>query len=387
MPVPNTSRTLGHSNFGNKQDQPLADYAGLPESQEPWRLPYTDYTTDDHQNTAVDFRQFVNIPEQDAEEERFSMGSLDEEDLAKLADTVAPPSHQTPPTSVLREISSVSSVRTYDPSLQRSSPGKAHEEPEEEELLDSDIDWSPILEELAVQSNPHPLDPSASQAHLAVAPLETPPSQHTPSREPTLQPFTRSPFPHTLRDKSPICGLSNATVLRTCFRLGHLIAENVHNSSRKQNAIYELYARVNYSHRNRPTSTQIPHFNVVQHDSSARMQHFQFIDLWKDAKPYVWGVLENWRPDGVLDKQSSAFLSSGPPPSQFTQNNEQAGLEKKLCRCICRISKAVKGENQAVGRNKNRNNHEIGGWVMKVMWIEEVSWSTIERMRAIICRE
>ncbi|KAK4178407.1 hypothetical protein QBC36DRAFT_385942 [Triangularia setosa] len=384
--LPDSSTIWGHNENGINQEDGHANDVSLPDDQETRELPYTDHITHDHQDAAVDFMQFVDIPEQDAEEESYSIGSLDEEDMAKLADSVDQPPRQTPPTSVMREISSISSAGTYDPTLQRSSPANnPPESTEEEELLDSDIDWTPIMDQLATQANLHPLDQSVSQPAVATVSRNPRGLQHAPFRECTLPPFTRPPFPQRLRDKSPICGLSNTTVLRTCFRLGHLIAENIHNSSHNQDAVYELYARVNYSHRNRPSSTQIPLFNAVKHDNSARMQLFQFVDLWKDTKPYVWGVLENWRPDGALNKQSGVFLSAGPPPSQFTDNND-AQHEKKMCRCICRISKAPKGESQGGGRSK-RNNPEIGGWVMKVLWIEEIGWDMIEKMKAIICHE
>ncbi|KAK4201130.1 hypothetical protein QBC40DRAFT_348137 [Triangularia verruculosa] len=380
-----SSKALEQNQVYAEPEEGLANHAGLARDDESRRVPHVGYATDVHRENAVDFTHFVNFTQQDAEEESYSIGSLDEEDLIKLVDSVDPPSRHTPPTSVLRDMSIVSSVGAYDPNLQRSPPGKAPEKPEEEELLDSDIDWSPILEELSTQPNPHPLDQSASQPATTIKPTQTPKSELAPSRQQAVQPFTRPPFPQTLRDKSPICGLSNLTVLRTCFRLGHLIAENNHNSSRNQDAVYELYARVNYSHRNRPSSTHIPLFNVVKHDNSARMQHFQFADLWRDTPPYVWGVLENWRPDGVLDKQSSVFLSSGPPPSQFTQGND-VERERKLCRCICRISKAPSEESQGGGRNK-RSNPDIGRWVMKVLWIEEIGWETIERMKTFTCQE
>ncbi|KAK0667534.1 hypothetical protein QBC41DRAFT_323710 [Cercophora samala] len=313
------------------------------------------------------------------------MGSIDEDDLAELADSVDQRSRQTPPTSVLREISSISSVGTFDPGLKRSSPGTSLQELEEEELLDSDIDWSPVLDQLASQPKPHPLDQSASQEAPDIFANNSHHLELARSRHPAVQPFTRAPFPSILRDKSPICGFSNSTVSRTCFRLGHLIAQNAHNSSLHQDVVYEIYARVSYSYRNRPSSTQVPLFNLVKHDNSTRAQHFQFMDLWKDFKPHVWGVLENWRPDGVLDKQSSAFLSAGPPASQFSQQTD-AERERKLCRCICRISKAPKGESQAGGRSKI-NNPEIGGWAVKVLWIEEVGWDTIEKLKGVFCQE
>ncbi|KAK4643629.1 hypothetical protein QC761_406520 [Podospora bellae-mahoneyi] len=384
--LPDSTRTWGHSENGNKQEDGPANHNGPPRHQETQELPYADCNMFDSRGVAVNLMSFSNMPKVESEDESYSVTSLDEEDLVKLADSIDRPSRQSPPTSMLRDMSSISSVGTYDPDLKRSFHGKPAEGPEEDEdLMDSDIDWSPIVDQLASQARPHSVDPPKSQPVPEILSTNSQKPELAPSHQLVVRPFNRPPFPSTLRDKSPVCGLSNNTVSRTCFRLGHLIAENVRNSSQNRDVVYELYARVNYSHRNRPSATQIPLFNVIKHDNSFRTQHFQFMDLWKDLKPHVWGVLENWRPDGVLDKLSSIFLSAGPPPSQFSQQNE-VERERKLCRCICRISKAPKGASQAGGRNKI-NNPEIGGWSMKVLWIEEVGWDAIEKMKSIICQE
>ncbi|KAI1178364.1 hypothetical protein F4777DRAFT_538456 [Nemania sp. FL0916] len=258
-----------------------------------------------------------------------------------------------PPTSVLGWDHESRSAAEYDPSL-KYSPPEAQEvdidAPEigisslsnqtngSQDLLDEDVDWDAVLvgtktaqrcssttlyHEIGVSQQPNP-DVAA----------ESVPVDYSP-RIQELRPsaaFVRAPFPEKIRDRPSVPGMSSDTVLRTCFRIGVMVSQTLHCYNHQQDVIFELYARVTYSSR----------------ETSARKQHFQFVDLSKDQQPYPAATLTNWRIGSQLDKDSSIFLdtSSGPRP----------------CRCMC---KPVKEPKAAIG------------WTYTVLTIGEVSWEQI----------
>ena len=85
-------------------------------------------------------------------------------------------------------------------------------------------------------------------------------------------PFVRSPFPALIRDRSPILGLTNRVVLRTCFRMGEALNAASLASRQGTDAIIELYAR------------------AVDSSRQGFKQFFTFADLFTENPPYLKGV-------------------------------------------------------------------------------------------------
>lgn len=106
------------------------------------------------------------------------------------------------------------------------------------------------------------------------------------------QSFTRPAFPSPLRNKSPVEGLSNSTVLRTCFRLGSVFKEMAAFLRTEQEVTFELFARVSYSSR----------------EKGSRVQHFQAIDVFENQPPHLSGVLTRWKNDSLVEKETSRFV-------------------------------------------------------------------------------
>ncbi|KAK4454065.1 hypothetical protein QBC34DRAFT_434261 [Podospora aff. communis PSN243] len=279
------------------------------------------------------------------EEDNYSIGASDEEELAKLVDSVsANPTH--PPLSVIRSMDSGTSHEpVFDPNLPGSPPIKtenrpttANPEAEEEDLLDAEVDWDMIIELLP--SLPH--DPSLSMSPREAVPRYLPtPEVQTSQSIPQRKPFVRSPFPTPLRDKSPVTGLSRSSILRTCFRIGQILNETKKCFDSHQDVVFELYARVTYSSR----------------EKMARVQHFQFMDLCNDHPPYLTGKLNGWKTGSLVDEHSLAFLGSG------------EGQKAKLCRCIC---KPVKEKKRDLG------------WSFSVLAIRQVDWEEIDMMKQML---
>ncbi|KAK0640925.1 hypothetical protein B0T16DRAFT_357193 [Cercophora newfieldiana] len=287
------------------------------------------------------------LPPTPQEEDTYIIGTSDEEDLAKLIDSISAKPMQIPPSSVIRSMDSGSSREVFDPNLPGSPPEKAQNnttsenvQVKEEDLLDSDVEWDEIIELLP--SRPH--DPSLSVSPQETTPRPLPKPQEVKPLQLTPQhkPFPRPPFPTPIRDKSPIAGLSRSSILRTCFRIGQLLNETKKCFDAKQDAIFELYARVNYSSR----------------EKNARVQHFQFMDLFTEHPPIPSGTLNGWKTGSLIDEQSQLFLGSG------------GGRDAKMCRCIC---KPV--------REKKRDL----GWSFSVLSIREADWEEIEAMKRMMC--
>ena len=152
-------------------------------------------------------------------------------------------------------------------------------------------------------------------------------------------PFMRPPFPRPIRDRSPIFGLTNRTVLRTCFRIGEALNAAAVASRTNTDAVIELYARVTHSERE---------------TGSGFKQYFQFGDLFTDKPPYLSATYGLWKSEGLRDIDSKVFL----------------GVEGrgKMAR--------------ALGRIKRR---EQGGCEMIVLSIWEVDWEDVGVAKGIVC--
>ena len=104
------------------------------------------------------------------EDDSYSLGSSDEEEMARLLDNTTQAAHvQIPSSSSIQQMARGPSIEEFDPSLRHSSlencvvqaPATAGEAKEcvEEDLLSSDIDWDDILPVIATNSNGKPYAP------------------------------------------------------------------------------------------------------------------------------------------------------------------------------------------------------------------------------------
>ena len=153
-------------------------------------------------------------------------------------------------------------------------------------------------------------------------------------------PFARPPFPRPIRDRSPILGLTNRAVLRTCFRIGEALNAAAVASRTNTDAVIELYARIIHSER--------------ETDKGFK-QFFQFGDLFTEKPPYLSATYSLWKGVGLWDMDSKVFLGE-----------EGRG---KMARALGRIKKREQG----------------GGCEMVVLSIWEVDWEEVGIAKGIVC--
>ena len=153
-------------------------------------------------------------------------------------------------------------------------------------------------------------------------------------------PFTRPPFPKPIRDRSPILGLTNRAVLRTCFRIGEALNAAAVASRTNTDAVIELYARVIDSKRDTDKGFK---------------QFLQFGDLFTEKPPYLSATYSLWKGVGLWDMDSSVFLG-------------EKG-RGKMARVLGRIKKREQG----------------GGCEMVVLSIWEVDWEDVGIAKGIVC--
>lgn len=301
--------------------------------------------------------------------ETYSVTESDEEEMAILASSFSLTTQQTPRTSFVDLVDSSSTLGA--PESRRSSPNAmlhihtraltAKPPAVDENLLDEVVDWDSIVESVTSSPNvgarsgssvsPNSPNPISNLSHRL--------SQHPPPPR-TISSFTssattntggtivRTPFPLPVRAKSPVPGLTNATVLRTCFRIEHLLTEADRCYRSGQDVLFELYARVVSSSRKQ---------------GSPRAQHFKLGDVFEnEAQLLLDGTLTDWRTGGATDRLSAVFLE--PPGSARPDGTEPL----KRCRCVCRPRK-----DSASGL----------GWAVLVQRITEVGWDEIAAVATI----
>lgn len=152
-------------------------------------------------------------------------------------------------------------------------------------------------------------------------------------------PFTRPSFPKAIRDRSPILGLHNRTVLRTCFRIGEALNAAATASRSNVDAIIELYARVVFSEREA---------------NGGLKQFFQFGDLFTDKPPFLSGTYSLWKGVGLWNVDSRVFIG-------------EKGTGKMA---------------RVMGRVKRR---ERGGCEIIILSIWEADWEDVETAKGIVC--
>ncbi|OTA92868.1 hypothetical protein M434DRAFT_386644 [Hypoxylon sp. CO27-5] len=296
-------------------------------------------------------------------EDEYPLGDdLMEEDITCLLDTAMNNVREThiPPSSVTIawDHDSRSAVE-YDPTLQHSSPLSLENSgvsqlvivseklnSSQDDLLDEEVDWDAVYAMASIA----PGDRSSAGHQEMVPPplgdgityMEKPTKHNLSIKDGAtpLKPFVRPPFPAKVRDRSIISGVSSDTMLRTCFRTGEMINQAAYCLNHRQEVVFELFARVTYSSR----------------ESLQRRQHFQFIDLFKDQRPYPVGILSDWRVGSQLDRQSSTFLGTSAEP--------------RICRCVC---KPVRDAKIAIG------------FSLVVLAIREIDWMQIKWAKKIVC--
>jgi hypothetical protein len=300
-----------------------------------------------------------NAMQHDGLIDEYALDESEEEDMVRLANQaeVCVESHM-PPSSLADDWDQDSRYGDeYDPNLQHSSlpssstTSNLQDNPTrnckptsniQEDLLDDDVDWDAVF---AITSS-LPKDPSLVGSRTAVQQQTTQTRTETPLEIPyltdveiSLAPFVRPAYPDKVRDRSPIPGLSSKTVLRTCFRIGEMISQASRCFHQQQEAVFELYARVTYSSR----------------ESLTRKQHFQFVDLFKDQRPYPSGTLVGWRLGSLLDRQSQVFVKT---------------IFPKLCWCLCKPKRDPLASTR---------------WKFEIIGIRETNWTQIQYAKMIMC--
>ena len=184
----------------------------------------------------------------------------------------------------------------------------------------------------------------AKSSQIPVSSHHNPPQRLRVDSNGDIPPFVRPPFPNPVRDRSPILGLTNRTVLRICFRIGEGLNAAAVASRTNVDAIVELYARIVSSSREA---------------SGGYKQHFQFGDLFTDKPPYLSGLYTLWKGVGLWDNDSKEL------------GGEQG--RGKMVRVLGRIK-------------KKEPRHEQGPAVeMIVLSIWEVDWEDIRVAKGIAC--
>ncbi|KAI4604140.1 hypothetical protein KJ359_000268 [Pestalotiopsis sp. 9143b] len=338
MESPNTKNGVG-PNRSSGSTVSLPDVWGLASSE----------TLDFPSSCTLDHEEDHTVRRHEIDEYGFDDGL--EQDMLQISDIINfNDGDQLPPSSVMQDWDRDSRSREeYDPTLQHSSRQPSPEvenagqtgetsdpDPEATDFLDNDVDWDAVYS--IVKDLPR--DPSlvgSGKMRQSMLPRSTHPGSATSSDSPqaieaALQPFTRPPFPDRVNDEPSIPGASDNTVLRTCFRIGHMI------SLASQDAVFDFFARVMYSAR----------------ETLAIKQHFQFMDLFKDQHHYPSGTLTGWRVGGLMDRESYVFISTRQP---------------KLCRCLGKLKRDQKASS---------------GWFIEIMAIRQVTWEDIESAKTAI---
>ena len=159
-----------------------------------------------------------------------------------------------------------------------------------------------------------------------------------------VSPFIRPPFPKAVRDRSPILGLNNRTVLRVCFRIGEALNAAAVASRTNVDAVIELYARVASSSREA---------------NGGYKQSFQFADLFTDKPPCLSGTYSLWKGVALWDNDSKELVG------------EPGG--GKMVRVLGRIKRKQPGQGQGSGVE------------MIVLSIWEADWEEVGVAKGVIC--
>ncbi|KAF7854606.1 hypothetical protein EAF04_010415 [Stromatinia cepivora] len=304
------------------------------------------------------------------EEDDFPMDAALEEEMLRLAETSqvrgVVETFEPPPSLTLPPDGDDTDREVYDNTLQFSSPTSRESVSGEIPRVQST--------DLSSPSKPPATNEDADWRYItptAMGPAKTSVPQHTeilapslgkkaPEKSPSpvvtvqtnaskiwiddsheylpLTPFARPKFPPLVQDRCPVNGLSSQTILRVCFRIGEMLKEGGRCNALGQDAIVELFARVNFSSRE-PGTTK---------------QHFQFVDLFHDRPPFAKGILANFKTTGLAESESKVFIESS---------------ETLMTRCLGRLKKDVKN----------------GAWLLHIINVRVTDWEEIRWTKRIVC--
>ncbi|KAI7217198.1 hypothetical protein KC333_g4361 [Hortaea werneckii] len=171
-------------------------------------------------------------------------------------------------------------------------------------------------------------------------------SFQTTSRNDEAKPVVRSPFPSAIRDRSPIWGASNTTVLRTCFRIGEALNVGCQSMRNNRPVLLELYARV------------VDSWHEGAERGKGRKQNFVLHDLYHDKPPYVDASFLLCGQSKVWDIDTSRFL-----------DKKEGGI---MCRAIGQMKKEGSGR---------------GKWYINLLSIWEATRDDVHAVAGIYARD
>lgn len=306
------------------------------------------------------------------EEDDYPMDADLEEEMFRLAETSqvrgVVETFEPPPSLTLPRDGDDTDREVYDNTLQFSSPtsrgsgsGKLPRvqstdlsSPSKPPATNEDADWR-YIKSTTMESIKTPIP---QHTEILAPSLKEKASEKSPSSIATVQtnlskiwlddsheylpltPFARPKFPPLVQDRCPVNGLSSQTILRVCFRIGEMLREGGRCNALGQDAIVELFARVNFSSRE-PGTTK---------------QHFQFADLFHDRPPFAKGILANFKTTGLAESESKVFIESS---------------ETLMTRCLGRLKKDVKN----------------GSWLLHIINVRVTDWEEIRWTKRIVCGE
>jgi hypothetical protein len=187
-----------------------------------------------------------------------------------------------------------------------------------------------------------------SQSETGRQAVGSSPSQASAILNKPIPPITRSGFPSTILDRSPLLNVTSALTLKTCFRISEALNVSAHYAQQSptftnNGILIELYARV------------ISSWRTPCH--SANRQNFIFEDLWSEKGPRLTGEWTGWKGSKLFELDAENLLTYC--------SNEGDG---KMCRVIGRMKREKKE------------------WKFVVLSAWECGWDDIETVRDIICR-
>ncbi|GAB1732096.1 hypothetical protein NU195Hw_g8949t1 [Hortaea werneckii] len=164
-------------------------------------------------------------------------------------------------------------------------------------------------------------------------------------RDDEAKPVIRKPFPSVIRDRSPIWGASNTTVLRTCFRIGEALNVGCQAVRNNRPVLLELYARVMDS------------WHEDAERGKGRKQSFVLHDLYHDKPPYIDSSFLLCGQSKVWDADTTTFLT-----------RRDGGI---MCRAIGQMRKERCGG---------------GKWYINLLSIWEATWDDVDAVTGIYAK-
>ncbi|RMY44229.1 hypothetical protein D0864_15671 [Hortaea werneckii] len=166
------------------------------------------------------------------------------------------------------------------------------------------------------------------------------------NRNDEAKPVVRTPFPSAVRDRSPIWGASNTTVLRTCFRIGEALNVGCQAVRSDRPVLLELYARV------------VDSWHEGAGRGEGRKQNFVLHDLYHDKPPYVDASFSLCGQSKVWDADTTTFLT-----------RRDGGI---MCRAVGQMKK------ERCGRGK---------WYIHLLSIWEATWEDVHAVAGIYAKD